>query len=85
MRRVPANAIVFTSRAVSLFTQGLNGVAPFLQHTSAPLSDVFSHIIYRLFPCACTPSRAMINKICNYVAFENSQLLCGSGRTVAYH
>lgn len=71
MRLVPANTIVFTSRAVSLFKQGLNGAAPFLQHKSAPLSNVFSHIIYCLFPCACTPSRAMINKVCNYVAFES--------------
>lgn len=48
-------------------------MAPFLQHESAPLNDVFSKIIYHLDRCACSPSRAMINKICYYVAFENSR------------
>lgn len=44
-------------------SSGLNGVAPSLQHGSAPLNDVFSKIIYHLCRCACNHSRAMINKI----------------------
>lgn len=94
MQRVLANAVVCTCRAVFFFgfcfwtrSEWSGSIHPTWISSFKMMS--IAVLFTASFGAPVTLWRVKINKICHYVALENSRRveppLCGGGRTVAYH